>query len=74
MRPRRNKIGVTTMIPGGTKTRFFDDRAEPYKPQDHSRLNDPATVAQANLFVLSQPAGCEMREMLICHEDEGSWP
>lgn len=68
------EIGVTTMIPGGMKTRFFDDRAEQYKPQDDSRLNDPANVAQAILFVLSQPAGCEIREMLICHEDEGSWP
>ncbi|NUP58677.1 MAG: SDR family NAD(P)-dependent oxidoreductase, partial [Pseudarthrobacter sp.] len=27
------EIGVTTMIPGGMKTRFFDDRAEQYKPQ-----------------------------------------
>ena len=65
---------MTTMIPGGTKTRFFDDHAEQYKPQDDSRLNDPANVAQAILLVLSQPAGCEIREMLICHEDEGSWP
>ena len=68
------EIGVTTMIPGGMKTRFFDDRAEQYKPQDDSRLNDPANVAQAILFALSQPRGCEIREMLICHEDEGSWP
>lgn len=68
------EIGVTTMIPGGMKTRFFDDRAEKYKPQDDSRLNDPANVAQAILFALSQPKGCEVREMLICHEDEGSWP
>ncbi|WP_309105715.1 SDR family oxidoreductase [Arthrobacter sp.] len=68
------EIGVTTMIPGGMKTKFFDDRPEQYKPQDDSRLNDPANVAQAILFVLSQPQGCEIREMLICHEDEGSWP
>lgn len=68
------EIGVTTMIPGGMKTRFFDDRPDQYKPQDDSRLNDPANVAQAILFVLSQPQGCEIREMLICHEDEGSWP
>ncbi|MEV7133269.1 SDR family oxidoreductase [Arthrobacter sp. NPDC093128] len=68
------EIGVTTMIPGGMKTRFFDDRAEQYKPQDDSRLNDPGNVAQAILFALSQPRGCEIREMLICHEDEGSWP
>ncbi len=68
------RMGVTTIIPGGMKTHFFDDRDEQYKPQDDSRLNDPARVAQAILFALSQPVGCEIREMLICHEEEGSWP
>ena len=68
------RIGVTTMIPGGMNTHFFDDRAEQYKPQDDSRLNSPSNVAQAILFVLSQPPGCEVREMLICHAEEGSWP
>jgi 2-dehydro-3-deoxy-L-rhamnonate dehydrogenase (NAD+) len=68
------EIGVTALIPGGMKTRFFDDRAEQYKPQDDSRLNDPANVAQAVLFALSQPAGCEIRELLICHSQEDSWP
>jgi NAD(P)-dependent dehydrogenase (short-subunit alcohol dehydrogenase family) len=68
------EIGVTTLIPGGMKTRFFDDRPEQYKPQDDSRLNDPATVAQAIMFALSQPPGCEIRELLICHAEEGSWP
>ena len=51
------EIGVTTIIPGGMKTRFFDDRTEQYKPQDDSRLNDPANTAQAILFALSQPSG-----------------
>ena len=68
------RIGVTTMIPGGMNTHFFDDRTEQYKPQDDSRLNSPANVAQAILFVLAQPQGCEVREMLICHAEEGSWP
>ena len=68
------EIGVTTIIQGGMKTRFFDDRTEQYKPQDDSRLNDPANTAQAILFALNQPTGCEVREMLICHEEEGSWP
>jgi NADP-dependent 3-hydroxy acid dehydrogenase YdfG len=68
------EIGVTTLIPGGMKTKFFDDRPEQYKPQDESKLNDPANVAQAVLFVLSQPAGCEVRELLICPAEEGSWP
>ncbi|MCQ1955940.1 SDR family oxidoreductase [Arthrobacter sp. zg-Y826] len=70
----RGQVGVTTMIPGGMKTRFFDDRTEQYRPQDDSRLNDPRRVADAILFALSQPAGCEVREMLICHEEEDSWP
>lgn len=68
------EIGVTTLIPGGMRTRFFDDRPEQYKPQDDSKLNDPANVAQAVLFVLSQPPGCEVRELLICPAEEGSWP
>lgn len=68
------QIGVTSLIPGGMNTRFFDDRAEQYKPQDNSRLNDPANVAQAVMFALSQPTGCEIRELLICHAQEGSWP
>ncbi|EMY32683.1 short-chain alcohol dehydrogenase [Arthrobacter crystallopoietes BAB-32] len=70
----RGRIGVTTMIPAGMKTRFFDDRTEQYKPQDDSRLNDPERVAEAILFALGQPRGCEVREMVICHEEEDSWP
>ncbi|UNK46422.1 SDR family oxidoreductase [Arthrobacter sulfonylureivorans] len=70
----RGQIGVTTMIPAGMKTRFFDDRTEQYKPQDDSRLNDPERVADAIIFALSQPKGCEVREMVICHEEEDSWP
>ena len=68
------EIGVTTLIPGGMKTRFFDDRDGKYKPRDDSRLNDPASVAQAVIFALSQPAGCEVRELLICQAQEDSWP
>jgi NAD(P)-dependent dehydrogenase (short-subunit alcohol dehydrogenase family) len=70
----RGQVGVTTLIPSGMNTRFFDDRDEKYKPQDDSRLNDPANVAAAVLFALSQPAGSEVRELVICHEEEDSWP
>nr|WP_279403168.1 hypothetical protein [Arthrobacter sp. JCM 19049] len=55
-------------------THFFDDRTEQYRPADNSRLNDPSRVAGAILFALSQPRGCEVRELLICHEGEDSWP
>ncbi len=67
-------IGVTTLIPAGMKTHFFDDRAEQYKPADDSRLNDPQAVANAAIFALTQPKGCEVRELVICHEEEDSWP
>jgi NAD(P)-dependent dehydrogenase (short-subunit alcohol dehydrogenase family) len=70
----KGKIGVTTLIPAGMKTHFFDDREEQYKPADDSRLNDPAAVADAVVFALTQPEGCEVRELVICHEEEDSWP
>ncbi len=70
----RGRIGVTTLIPGGMDTHFFDGRAQQYRPADASRLNDPANVANAVLFALSQPVGCEVRELLVCHEEEDSWP
>lgn len=70
----RGQIGVTTLVPSGMRTRFFDDRDAQYKPTDDSKLNDPAAVADAVLFALGQPEGCEVRELVICHEEEDSWP
>jgi NADP-dependent 3-hydroxy acid dehydrogenase YdfG len=56
------------------RTHFFDDRDDRYKPTDDSMLNDPAAVANAVLFALGQPRGSEVRELVICHEQEPSWP
>ena len=70
----RGSVGVTTIIPSGMKTHFFDGRTEQYKPQDDSKLNDPRNVAAAILFALCQPSDCEVRELVICHELEESWP
>ncbi|MEX5294713.1 SDR family oxidoreductase [Kocuria sp. CPCC 205268] len=70
----KGEVGVTQLIPGGMKTRFFDDRDEQYKPQDDSQLNDPENVANAVLFALAQPPGCEVRELFVAHAEEGSWP
>lgn len=70
----KGEVGVTQLIPGGMKTHFFDDRTEQYRPLDDSRLNDPANVADAVLFALCQPAGCEVRELFIAHAEEPSWP
>lgn len=70
----KGTVGVTTLVPAGMKTHFFDGRPDQYKPKDDSKLNDPATVANAVIFALSQPRGCEVRELVICHEEEDSWP
>ncbi|WP_207457433.1 SDR family oxidoreductase [Herbiconiux sp. SYSU D00978] len=70
----KGKLGVTLLIPTGMKTKFFDDRDERYKPQDDSRLNDPENVANAILFALSQPPQSEVRELVITHAEEDSWP
>ncbi|MFW6188370.1 MAG: SDR family oxidoreductase [Actinomycetota bacterium] len=70
----KGEVGVTQLVPGGMKTHFFDDRDEQYKPQDDSQLNDPRNVADAVLFALAQPKGCEVRELFVAHAEEGSWP
>lgn len=68
------RIGVTLLIPGGMSTAFFDDRDEQYRPGPDAKLNSPDNVAQAVLAVLRQPAGCEIRELVVCASEEPSWP
>ena len=68
------EVGVTLLIPGGMHTHFFDNRTEQYKPAPDAVLNAPADVAAAVVFALSQPAGCELRELVICSSTESSWP
>ncbi|MDQ3715286.1 MAG: SDR family oxidoreductase [Actinomycetota bacterium] len=68
------QIGVTMMVPGGMQTPFFDGRDEQYKPPPDAKLNRPGDVAAAIVFALSQPRGCEIRELVITPSVEGSWP
>ncbi|WP_115945081.1 SDR family oxidoreductase [Amycolatopsis thermalba] len=68
------RIGVTMLVPGGMHTAFFDARDEQYKPPADAKLNNPENVARTVLFALSQPAGCEVRELVVAHSEEGSWP
>ncbi|GAB3271500.1 SDR family oxidoreductase [Sinomonas notoginsengisoli] len=70
----KGRVGVTTLIPGGMDTPFFDDRPEEYKPHDRTTLNRPSDVARSVLFALSQPPGCEVRELLVAGSMEDSWP
>lgn len=70
----QGKVGVTMLVPGGMRTAFFDDRDPQFKPAPDQMLNDPAHVANAVMFALSQPPGCEIREMVITPSQEPSWP
>lgn len=67
-------VGVTTLIPSGMKTRFFDERDDRYKPKDDSRLQDPADVARAVVFALTLSPTSEIRELVVTHPEEDSWP
>ena len=68
------RVGVTLLIPGGMHTAFFDSREERYKPPPDAKLNRPDDVAEAVLFALRQPPGCEVRELVVCPSLESSWP
>lgn len=68
------EVGVTLLIPGGMNTHFFDGRAEQYRPGPDAALADPTQVAEAVVFALSQPFGCQVRELVVCPPTETSWP
>jgi NAD(P)-dependent dehydrogenase (short-subunit alcohol dehydrogenase family) len=68
------QVGVTLLIPGGMYTPFFDGRIEQYKPPPDAVLNKPENVAAAVVFALGQPAGCELRELVVACSTESSWP
>jgi len=70
----QGQVGVTMLVPGGMHTAFFDGRDEQYRPPPDARLNQPGDVAQAVLFALQQPPGCEVRELVVTPSVEGSWP
>jgi NAD(P)-dependent dehydrogenase (short-subunit alcohol dehydrogenase family) len=68
------RVGVTLLIPGGMWTHFFDDRTDRYKPPPDAKLNEPEHVASTVVFALQQPPGAEVRELVVCASEEGSWP
>ena len=68
------RIGVTLLVPGGMETAFFDGRPDQYKPPADTNLNRPEDVADAVLFALRQPTGCEIRELVVAPSTESSWP
>ncbi len=68
------RVGVTMLVPGGMRTRFFDGRDPAYQPPPDAPLAPPEEVAAAILFALARPRGIELRELVVCPSEETSWP
>ena len=68
-------IRVTTVIPGGMRTHFFDRFvADGIPAPDPAKLQDPEAVAEAIAFALSAPEGSVVQELLVTPLEETSWP
>lgn len=68
-------IRVTTIIPGGMQTHFFDRFVEQGIPlPDPRNLQDPAAVAETMLFAAQVPARSALQELTITPLNETSWP
>lgn len=68
------RVGVTLLVPGGMRTAFFDGRPEQYRPGPDADLMEPSDVAEAVVTALRQPAGTEIRELVVTASNEPSWP
>ena len=72
---RPDNIKVTTVIPGGMKTHWFDRFPEQGIPlPDEAHLQDPATVARAILFATQLPPESVLQELILTPLTETSWP
>ncbi|HEX5421252.1 MAG TPA: SDR family oxidoreductase [Gammaproteobacteria bacterium] len=68
---RAQGIRVTALIAGGMRTPFLLER---FPDIDESVLQDPENVAEAVRFVLTQPRGTVIPELMVLPERETSWP
>ncbi|WP_218104023.1 SDR family oxidoreductase [Thermogemmatispora onikobensis] len=68
-------IRVTTIIPGGMRTHFFDRfLAQGLPLPQEEQLQDPATVAETIVFAASLPPESALQELLVTPFNETSWP
>ena len=68
---RPHRVKVTAVIAGGMRTPFLLDR---FPDLDPTRLQDPRDVAEAVVFVLTQPPGTVVPEITVTPLHESSWP
>jgi NAD(P)-dependent dehydrogenase (short-subunit alcohol dehydrogenase family) len=72
---RRDGIRVTTVIPGGMRTGFFDRFAAQGIPMpDPANLQDPANVARSIVYAAGMPKESVLQELVITPPHEPSWP
>ncbi|HYN89188.1 MAG TPA: SDR family oxidoreductase [Ardenticatenaceae bacterium] len=72
---RPDNIRVTTIIPGGMRTHFFDRFVEQDIPMpDERNLQDPANVAETILFAVRMPPQSVVQEIIVTPLTETSWP
>jgi NAD(P)-dependent dehydrogenase (short-subunit alcohol dehydrogenase family) len=72
---RADGIRVTTVIPGGMQTGWFDRFPEQGIPlPDERHLQDPANVAATILFAVRMPPESSVQEIMVTPLTETSWP
>lgn len=72
---RADGIRVTTIIPGGMRTHFFDRFAAQGIPiPEEQNLQDPANVADAIVYAAMVPRESALQEVIITPVSETSWP
>lgn len=72
---RPDGIRVTTVIPGGMRTHFFDRFAEQGIPMPQEEdLQSPSNVADVIVFAASMPPESVMQEVIVTPLTETSWP
>jgi NAD(P)-dependent dehydrogenase (short-subunit alcohol dehydrogenase family) len=72
---RADNIRVTTIIPGGMRTHFFDRFVDQGIPMpEEKNLQDPATVAATIVFAAQIPPESALQEVMITPLTETSWP
>lgn len=72
---RADNIRVTTIIPGGMRTHFFDRfEAQGIPLPDERNLQDPANVARVIVFAVGLPPDSALQEVIVTPLTEPGWP
>jgi NAD(P)-dependent dehydrogenase (short-subunit alcohol dehydrogenase family) len=72
---REYGVRVTTILPGGMRTHFFDRFMEQGIPMpDEANLQDPANVAELIVYSVLLPRNSALQEAIITPMTETSWP